>query len=59
MTYLGTQLARKIAGQANYRCAYDTGEFATHPLYNGRSRWFLPVIGNYLKMRDWIDRRWR
>lgn len=59
MTYLGTQLARKISGQANYRCAYDTGEFATHPLYNGRSRWFLPVIGNYLKMRDWIDRRWR
>ncbi|MDH3742004.1 MAG: FAD-binding oxidoreductase [Hyphomicrobiales bacterium] len=59
MTYLGTQLARKIAGQANYQCAYDTGEFATHPLYNGRSRWFLPVIGNYLKMRDWIDRRWR
>ena len=57
MTYMGTQLACKIAGQPNYRCAFDSGDFPTHPFYNGRSRWFLPVIGNYLKMRDWIDRR--
>ena len=59
MTYLGTQLARMIAGQSNYRCAFDAGHLPDHPLYTGRSRWFLPVIGNYLMLRDWIDRRWR
>ena len=57
MTYLGTQLARKIAGKLNYRCAFETDEFPTHPLYNGKSRWFLPAIGNYLRLRDWIDRK--
>ena len=56
MTYLGTQLARRIAGVANYQCAFDANEFPTHPLYNGRSRWMLPIIGNYLQLRDWIDR---
>ncbi len=56
MTYLGTQLARKIAGSANYACAFDTGSFPAHPLYRGRTRWFLPVIGNYLRFRDWLDR---
>ena len=57
MTYMGTQIARKIAGAANYAGAFDSGRFPTHPLYNGRSRWFLPLIGNYLRFRDWWDRR--
>ena len=57
MTYMGTQIARKIAGAANYAGAFDSGRFPTHPLYNGRSRWFLPLVGNYLRFRDWWDRR--
>jgi glycine/D-amino acid oxidase-like deaminating enzyme len=57
MTYLGTQLALKMAGKASYRCAFDTDDFPDHPLYNGKSRWFLPPVGNYLRLRDWIDRK--
>ena len=57
MTYMGTLIARKIAGAANYASSFDSGRFPAHPLYNGRSRCFLPVIGNYLRFRDWWDRR--
>ena len=59
MTYLGTQLARKIAGATNYACAFDGGAFPTHPLYSGNARWYLPVMGNLLRARDWIDRTLR
>ena len=57
MTYLGTQTARKIAGVANYACAFDREEFPDHPLYNGDPRWILPVVGRYFRTRDWLDRR--
>ncbi len=57
MTYMGTQLARKIAKVANYRCAFDTDEFPTHPLYRGNKSFLLPMVGNYLRLRDWWDRR--
>ena len=56
MTYLGTQLARKIAAAANYACAFDRAEFPGHPLYNGDPKWLLPVIGPYFRARDWLDR---
>lgn len=56
MTYLGTQTARKIAGVANYSCAFDSEEFPDHALYNGDPRWFLPIVGRYFRTRDWIDR---
>ena len=58
MTYLGTQIARRIARNANYQCSFDTPIFPDHPLYNGNQRFVLPIIGNYLRLRDWID-RWR
>ena len=57
MTYMGTQLARKIARVANYRCAYDTGDFPTHPLYNGNKGLLVPLAGTYLSARDWWDRK--
>ncbi|MEM8686962.1 MAG: FAD-dependent oxidoreductase [Pseudomonadota bacterium] len=57
MTYMGTQLARKIAQVANYRCAFDTGAFPTHPLYTGNKTLLVPMVGNYLRFRDWWDRR--
>ncbi|MBT3559314.1 MAG: FAD-binding oxidoreductase [Rhodospirillales bacterium] len=55
MTYLGTQTARKIAGVANYQCAFDTPTMPTHPLYHG-DPWFVPWVGRYFRTRDWIDR---
>ncbi|MGI9463571.1 MAG: NAD(P)/FAD-dependent oxidoreductase, partial [Aestuariivirgaceae bacterium] len=59
MTYLGTQLARKIAGGANYACAFDTGKFPANPFYSGNTRWFLPAVGNCLRLNDWLDRKRR
>ena len=57
MTYMGTQLARKIARAANYRCAFDSGHFPTHPLYRGNKGLLVPLLGNYLRVRDWLDRK--
>jgi glycine/D-amino acid oxidase-like deaminating enzyme len=57
MTYLGTQVARKIAGVANYACAFDRAEFPDHPLYAGDPKLLLPVIGPYFRARDWLDRK--
>lgn len=56
MTYLGTEVARKIAGTANARCAFDRDQFPDHPLYGGDPKWLLPVIGPYFRSRDWLDR---
>ncbi|HXT78848.1 MAG TPA: FAD-binding oxidoreductase [Acetobacteraceae bacterium] len=55
MTYLGHQTARKIAGQANYACAFDAPDFPDHPLYSGNP-WFLPAIGSWYRFRDNVDR---
>jgi glycine/D-amino acid oxidase-like deaminating enzyme len=55
MTYLGTQTARKIAGTADRSCSFDGPSFPTHPLYRGNP-WFVPVVGQYFRLRDWLDR---
>jgi len=55
MTYLGHQTARKIAGQANYECAFDAPDFPDHKLYSGNP-WFLPAMGGWYRLRDKIDR---
>jgi glycine/D-amino acid oxidase-like deaminating enzyme len=55
MTYLGWQTARSIAGLANARCAYDSADFPSHPLYSGNP-WFLPLAGGWYRLRDRIDR---
>ncbi len=55
MTYLGHQTARKIAGQANYECAFDVPDFPDHKLYSGNP-WFLPAMGGWYRLRDKIDR---
>lgn len=57
MSYLGHETARKIAGSLNRTNAFDRDEFPTHPLYRGNP-WFVPVLGNWLKVRDYWD-RWR
>lgn len=55
MTYLGVQTARKIAGAANRRCAFDAPEFPGHRLYSG-TPWFLPAVGGWYRFRDLLDR---
>lgn len=57
MTYLGTQVARKIANIEDYECIYDDGIFPDSRFYNGRQRWFIPMIGKYFQLRDWLDKK--
>jgi glycine/D-amino acid oxidase-like deaminating enzyme len=55
MTYLGTETARQVAGRSNLRNAFDSDSFPDHWAYDGRP-WFVPVMGEYLRARDWLDR---
>ena len=55
-TYLGYQVALKIAGKTIAPSAFDGLPFPTRPTYTG-DPWFLPVVGSYYRFRDWIERR--
>lgn len=56
MSYLGHQTARKVIGRANRVCPFDRPDFPSHPLYHGKP-WFLPYVGGYFRVKDWLDRR--
>jgi glycine/D-amino acid oxidase-like deaminating enzyme len=56
LSYLGAQVGRKILGGGNRVTAFDGREFPTRPLYTGYP-WFLPAVGTYYRLRDWLDRR--
>jgi glycine/D-amino acid oxidase-like deaminating enzyme len=53
-TWLGHQVALKIAGGANRPSAFDGLDFPTRPLYGGRP-WFLPFVGAWYRWRDRLD----
>lgn len=55
-TYLGELIARRLAGEPVDHPLVDGGgdRFAAIPFYYGRP-WFLPVVGAYYKMRDWLQ----
>ena len=55
MSYLGRQIALKILGKTNRQCAFETIPFPTRAFYAG-NRWFLPIIGNWYRFRDWMER---
>ncbi len=54
-THLGYQTALKIAGKSVAPCAFDALPFPTRPTYTG-DPWFLPVVGSYYRLRDWLER---
>ncbi|MCS6891623.1 MAG: FAD-binding oxidoreductase [Rhodovarius sp.] len=54
-TWLGHQVALKMAGAANAPFALDDLPFPTRPFYNGNP-WFLPLVGNWYRLCDRIDR---
>ena len=56
MSWLGHNAALKLAGVADERFAFDLEHFPTRPLYNGNPAWVLPWIGNYYRLRDWMER---
>jgi glycine/D-amino acid oxidase-like deaminating enzyme len=54
MSWLGRQVAQKILGSAVQPSAFEGLAFKTRPLYAGKP-WFLPIIGNWWRLRDWIE----
>ncbi len=55
-TWLGHNAALKMAGAANAPFALDGLPFPTRPLYAGDPSWFLPIVGEWYRLRDRIDR---
>jgi glycine/D-amino acid oxidase-like deaminating enzyme len=56
MSWLGRQVARKLLGGAPQPSAFEGLEFKTRPFYSGKP-WFLPVVGNWWRLRDWLEIR--
>ena len=57
MNWLGHGIAQKIlSGASDCVNVFDTGTMPTHPLFHGKP-WFLPIVGTYYQVRDWLDRR--
>lgn len=57
MTYLGRQIARRLLGTETGRSAFETEKFPRHLWYNGRHRWFLPLVTKWYDLRDEFDRK--
>lgn len=52
-TYLGQQIANRIAGQA-WQNPFEGMSFPTMPLYGGNP-WFLPFAALYYRFLDWVQ----
>ena len=52
-TFLGALAARHISGEQITHPLWNQ-PWPAIPLYNGRP-WFLPVVGAYYRVRDWLD----
>ena len=52
-TYLGEQIARRIAGEPIEHPLFDD-RFPAIPLYAGNP-WFLPLVGAYYQVKDWLQ----
>jgi glycine/D-amino acid oxidase-like deaminating enzyme len=52
-TYLGEQIARRIAGESFEHPLFDD-HFAGIPLYRG-TPWFLPLVAAYYRVKDWLQ----
>jgi glycine/D-amino acid oxidase-like deaminating enzyme len=52
-TYLGEQIARRIAGEPIEHPLFDD-RFPAIPMYSG-DPWFLPLLGAYSQVKDWLQ----
>ena len=55
MSWLGKKAAGNILGLTEQKSAFEGLDFKTKPMYSGKP-WFLPVVGNWYRFRDWLDR---
>jgi glycine/D-amino acid oxidase-like deaminating enzyme len=56
LSHLGAEVGKKILGKTNRAPVFDGRAFPTRPFYTGHP-WMLPVVGNWYRFRDWLDRR--
>jgi glycine/D-amino acid oxidase-like deaminating enzyme len=56
LSFLGAEVGKKLLGGTNRRLVFDGAAFPTRPLYDGHP-WILPMVGNWYRFRDWLDRR--
>ena len=56
LSYLGAELGKKLLGKSNRVPVFDGRDFPTRPFYTGHP-WMLPMVGNWYRLRDWLDRR--
>lgn len=54
MSYFGDQIGRRILGQGG-QTAFAKTAFTTMPGYSGHP-WFLPVVGEFYRFLDWLER---
>ena len=55
MSWMGHQAGLRIAGAANESFALADLPTKTMPGYGGRP-WFLPAVGGWYRLRDWLAR---
>ena len=56
MSWLGHRTALKAAGRLNSDSAFAGRRLAAFPAYR-EVPWFLPVVGQYYRFRDWLDQQ--
>ena len=54
MSWLGHRTALKAAGRLNSESAFSGRALARFPAYR-EVPWFLPIVGQYYRFRDWLD----
>jgi len=55
MSWLGYRTGLMASGKLNSESAFGRRRLPAFPLYREKP-WFLPALGKYYQMRDWIDR---
>jgi hypothetical protein len=45
-----------VSGQTNSQSAFSEGGMTPFSLYR-KKPWFLPAVGAYYQLRDWVDRQ--
>lgn len=56
MSWLGRQVGRRILGSAARPSAFEGLDYQGRPLYTGNP-WFVPIVGNWWRLRDWLEIR--
>lgn len=54
MSWLGRKVAQKILGTARGPSAFEGLAYESRPFYSGKP-WFLPIVGNWWRFRDWVE----